>query len=110
MKFHLKTLALSSRAHVDSAYLTLPVAKFGRQERDDTSHYVETEAQFGDWVGYIRTWSGIQTMARREGQEEVERIINRFLEECREILGVSGDLMSVSIVLRTQYWVTLYKK
>ena len=101
---------MSCRVHVDSGYLTLPVAKFRRQERDDVSHYVETEAKFVDWVGYIRTWSGLQTMGRQEGQEQVETIINKFLLDCRQILGVSEDLMNVNILLRTQYWVTLYKK
>ena len=32
------------RVHVDSAYLTLPTAELRRQERDDTTHYVDTEA------------------------------------------------------------------
>ena len=33
--------------------------------RDDTSHFTEVEdASMEDWVGYIRTWSGLQNMIR----------------------------------------------
>jgi len=100
------------RHHVDSGYLTLPAAKLRRQERDDTRHYVDNMGEFSHWVGYIRTWSGLQNMAREEGQEAVERLINKFLLECREVLGLAQteDIMSVKVLLRTQYWLILYQK
>ena len=63
-------------------------------------------------MGYIRTWSGLQNMARQEGQQAVETVINKFLLQCQQILAVSEEeeLMAVNIILRTQYWITLYQK
>ena len=49
-------------------------------------------------------------MARQEGEEAVETLINKFIVECQEILGVSDNLMALNIVLRTQYWVIMYQK
>ena len=49
-------------------------------------------------------------MARQEGEEAVEALINKFTVECQEILGVSDNLMALKIVLRTQYWVIMYQK
>lgn len=95
---------------MDSGYTSLPLAKFRRQRREDTRHYVEAQAVFGDWIGYIRTWSGLQNMARQEGEEAAETVINKFIVECRDILGVSENLMAVNILLRTQYWVIMYQK
>ena len=100
----------NSRHHVDSGYTSLPLAKFRRQAREDARHYVEAEALFADWIGYFRTWSGLQNMARQEGEEAVETLINKFIVECQEILGVSDNLMALNIVLRTQYWVIMYQK
>ena len=78
--------------------------------REDARHYVEAETVFGDWIGYIRTWSGLQNMARQKGEEAVETLIENFTVECQEILGVKEDLMAVNVLLRTQYWVIMYKK
>ena len=49
-------------------------------------------------------------MARQEGEEAAETVINKFIVECQEILGVSENLMAVNILLRTQYWVIMYQK
>ena len=69
------------------------------------------KAELRQWVGYIRTWSGLHNMARQEGQQAVETIINKFLLQCQQILAVSEEeLMAVNIILRTQYWITLYQK
>ena len=38
--------------------------------RDDTSHFTEVEdASMEDWVGYIRTWSGLQNMIRYDDSD-----------------------------------------
>ena len=78
--------------------------------REDARHYVEEPAVFADWIGYIRTWSGLQNMASQKGEEAVETLINKFMAECQEILGVSENLMDVNILLRTQYWLIMYQK
>jgi len=98
------------RHHVDSGYTSLPLAKFRREMREDTRHYVDTPVVFADWIGYIRTWSGLQNMSSQEGEEEVETLINKFILECQEILGVRENLMAADILLRTQYWVIMYQK
>ena len=100
----------SCRHHVDSGYTSLPLAKFRREAREDDRHYVEAPAVFADWIGYIRTWSGLQNMARQKGEDAVETLINKFIDECQEILGVSEDLLAVEVLLRTQYWVIMYQK
>ena len=95
---------------MDCGYTSLPLAKFRRQMREDDRHYVEAPAVFADWLGYIRTWSGLQNMARQKGEEAVETLIENFTVECQEILGVKEDLMAVNVLLRTQYWVIMYQK
>ena len=51
------------RVHVDEGYRNLTGADtltdLKKVCRDDRSHFTDTEATFGDWVGYIRTWSGL---------------------------------------------------
>ena len=78
--------------------------------REDARHYVEAPAVFAEWIGYIRTWSGLQNMARQEGEEAMETLINKFIMECQDILGVRENLMAANILLRTQYWVIMYQK
>ena len=79
--------------------------------RDDRSHYTDVEATFGDWVGYMRTWSGLQNMIKERGEQEVETIMENFRQECAGLLGVGrAELEGFPIVLRTKYWITLYQK
>ena len=79
--------------------------------RDDKSHYSDVDATFSDWLGYIRTWSGLQNMIKERGEQEVEALMERFREECAGLLGVGRDeVEEVEMVLRTRYWITLYQK
>lgn len=103
------------RGHVDEGYKNLPGAEtitdLRKICRDDRSHYTDVGATFGDWVGYMRTWSGIQNMIRQSGEQEVESLMESFREECAGLLGVErGEVDGVTMVLRTQYWLTLYQK
>ena len=103
------------RVHVDEGYKNLPGAEtltdLRKICRDDRSHFTDAEATFGDWVGYMRTWSGMQNMIKERGEQEVESLMESFREECAGLLGVGRDeVEGVTMVLRTQYWVTLYQK
>ena len=103
------------RVHVDEGYRNLTGADtltdLKKVCRDDRSHFTDTEATFGDWVGYIRTWSGLQNMIRQRGEEEVEDLMENFRVECAGLLGVKREgVERVNMVLRTQYWITLYQK
>ena len=104
-----------ARVHVDEGYRNLPGAEsltdLRKVCRDDRSHYTDVEATFGDWVGYMRTWSGLQNMIKERGEQEVESIMENFRQECAGLLGVGREeLEGFPIVLRTKYWITLYQK
>lgn len=101
------------REHVDAGYRTLPVPStwVQRSERDDDSHFVETEATFADWLGYIQTWSGVQNMIKERGQQEVDQLVETFVTDCAAIMEVHRDkIMSTQTLLRTNYWISLYGK
>ena len=76
----------NSRHHVDSGYTSLPLSTFRRQAREDARHYVEAEALFADWIGYIRTWSGLQNMGRQEGGGWVQVVTQACLSSSPWIL------------------------
>ena len=104
-----------ARVHVDEGYRNLPGADtltdLRKVCRDDRSHYTDVEATFGDWVGYLMTWSGLQNMIKERGAQEVESLMETFREECAGLLGVGrAEVEGVPIVLRTKYWMTLYQK
>ena len=52
------------RTHVDSSYKTLVQPNMRNMTEDHSSHYIDVEATFTDWLGYIKTWSGVQTMIK----------------------------------------------
>ena len=52
------------RTHVDSSYKTLVQPDMRNMTEDHSSHYIDVEATFTDWLGYIKTWSGVQTMIK----------------------------------------------
>ena len=125
----------AARRHVDSGYTTLARPRPGSElqlvTHEETSHFADSEATFGDWLGYIRsrrsnyvgcssrevgtkliyrTWSGLQNMLRARGEAEVATILDTFTAECANLMGVSVEsLQSEPIVLRTRYWLTVYQ-
>ena len=53
----------------------------------------------------------MQNMMRQRGEQEVESLVESFREECAGLLVVGREeVEGVTMVLRTQYWVTLYQK
>jgi len=99
------------RTHVDSSYKTLAQPNMRNVIEDHSSHYVDVEAIFSDWLGYIRTWSGVQNMIKTRGHEEVDEMMNKFTSECADILQIPiSDMKSSKLLLRTKYWITLYQK
>ena len=114
MKFYKETWPYwsSHRKHVDCGYTSLPTWTGSRDmERSDDQHFVDTNCRLKDWVGYMNTWSGVQNMIKKEGSLAVGELFDKFYAECCEILKIDRkNMMDLEIVLRTRYWITLYKK
>jgi len=100
----------SRRSLVDAGYTTIPLAKLGKVERYDETHYTEVDASLGDWSGYIQSWSGFQTLAK-EDINKAQEVVGEFERTCAELLGKEvEDKDKIQLQLRTNYWLILYKK
>jgi hypothetical protein len=74
-------------------------------------HWAEAAATLADWALYLRSWSGLRGLAAARGQQEADRLLAEFLEQCLEALGCSGrDPATVQLLLVTQYWLIVYRK
>jgi len=99
------------RALVDSAYTTIPLAKYSRMERKDEEHFTDIEATLADWSGYIKSWSGVQTFRREKGDSAARELMNDFENTCAGLMGGKlGDMDRIQLQLRTQYWTILYQR
>jgi len=102
------------RTLVDTGYQTIPPPDpqiFTRMERHD-NHWTDVRgASLLDWSGYISSWSGVRSMAKDKGEEEVDQMLHKFRRKCANIMGMENlPEDNIMLELRTNYWVIFYQK
>lgn len=99
------------RQFVDSGYRDIPgPSQLSDMVRQD-NHFIQIQASLQDWMGYVTTWSGYQTLRKKEGDEAALKILHEFRDDCLRILGKKGACAdSIPLDLRTNFWLILYRK
>ncbi|XP_023326515.1 putative methyltransferase DDB_G0268948 isoform X2 [Eurytemora carolleeae] len=100
----------SERRLVDNEYHDIPQADLKDYTRKN-EHFTSMNGSLADWIGYISTWSGYQSLRKKEGDEVAGQVLNRFKQDCLNILGKENqNPADISLDLRTRFWLIMYKK
>ena len=82
-----------------------------REYRRSDKHATHIDATLSDWMGYVSTWSGYQTMRKVEGEEKARQVLNNFKDQCLEVLEREEENpRDVELNLETNFWLILYRK
>jgi len=99
------------RKLVDNAYKDIPKPGMLREYRRSDKHATRIDATLSDWMGYVSTWSGYQTMRKVEGEEKARQVLNNFKDQCLKVLGREEENpRDVELKLETNFWLILYRK
>jgi len=99
------------RKLVDNAYKDIPKPGMLREYRRSDKHATHIDATLSDWMGYVSTWSGYQTMRKVEGEEKARQVLNNFKDQCLKVMGREEENpRDVELKLETNFWLILYRK
>ena len=92
------------------------MSTFGRARSEDRGYLTDAPFTSCSWIvchtfRTVHIWSGYQTLRKQEGEEAAQELLETLLQSCAEILGVKReDVGEVPLKLRTDYWMSLYRK